>query len=132
MGYANRSEQAKLQLGAATENSLEDSVIESLSKLSREQLALLTLKLKGKKLSSRKTESLPLVPAPRDSSLPLSYAQQRLWFLEQLEPGSAAYSFPGALMLEGRLDIEVLERAINEIVRRHEILRTRFEVEEGE
>src|SRR5262249_22710713 len=52
---------------------------------------------------------------------PLSFAQQRLWFIEQLEPGNAAYNIPGAVRLEGRLDLEVLERVINEIVRRHEI-----------
>jgi NRPS condensation-like uncharacterized protein len=55
-----------------------------------------------------------------------------LWFIEQLEPGNTVYNIPGALRLEGRLDLNALERAINEIVRRHEVLRTRIEVEEGE
>src|SRR5262249_7697327 len=64
--------------------------------------------------------------------LPLSFAQQRLWFLDQLAPGNALYNMSGGLRLEGRLDLEALERAINEIVRRHEVLRTRFEVEAGE
>src|SRR6266542_3688649 len=109
-----------------------DSLIESLSKLNSEQLALLSLKLKRKKISSQKANSPLLVSAPRDRNLPLSYAQQRLWFIDQLEPGNAVYNCPGAVRLEGRLDIEALERSVNEIVRRHEVLRTRIVVEEGQ
>jgi hypothetical protein len=63
---------------------------------------------------------------------PLSFAQQRLWFLNQLEPESAAYNVPAALRLEGRLCVETLERTLSEIVRRHEVLRTAFEVVDGE
>jgi amino acid adenylation domain-containing protein len=69
----------------------------------------------------------PLVPVPRDGSpLPLSFAQERLWFIDQLEPGSAAYNLPAALRLKGTLDEAALERALGEIVRRHETLRTVF------
>lgn len=57
---------------------------------------------------------------------PLSFAQERLWFLDQLEPGSPAYNLSGAIRLTGRLDAEALERALGEIVRRHEVLRTTF------
>jgi amino acid adenylation domain-containing protein len=64
--------------------------------------------------------------------LPLSFAQQRLWFIDQLEPGKALYNIPGVVRLEGRLDLESLKSAIDEIVRRHEVLRTRIEVEDGE
>jgi len=78
----------------------------------------------------------PLRRIPREGirgvRLPLSFAQQRLWFLDQLEPGSTVYNCPGAVRLEGRLDLEALERVFNEIVRRHEVLRTRIEVEDGE
>ena len=70
--------------------------------------------------------ALPLVPVSRDQELPLSHAQQRLWFLDQLEPGSATYNIPGAVRLKGRLDVEALERTLNEVVRRHEALRTTF------
>jgi amino acid adenylation domain-containing protein len=73
----------------------------------------------------------PLVRASREGMLPLSFAQQRLWFLAQLVPGNPFYNIPRALKLEGQLDISALERAINEIVKRHEVLRTRFEVEDG-
>ncbi len=75
----------------------------------------------------------PLVPQPRDgSALPLSFAQRRLWFIDQLEPGSAAYNMPFALRLRGRFDPAVLARAVTEIVRRHETLRTVFAVVDGE
>jgi hypothetical protein len=56
---------------------------------------------------------------------PLSFAQERLWFLDRLEPGSAAYNMPFGLRLAGRLDAAALERRSGEIVRRHEALRTR-------
>ncbi len=72
----------------------------------------------------------PLVPLPRplpvDVELPLSFAQERLWFLDRLEPGSALYNMPGAVRLRGRLATAALEAAIGEIVRRHEVLRTGF------
>jgi len=63
---------------------------------------------------------------------PLSFAQQRLWFLHLLAPQSPAYNMPFALRLVGQLDIPALERTLNEIVRRHEILRTTFDALEGE
>jgi amino acid adenylation domain-containing protein len=78
------------------------------------------------------TRRPPLVPAPRDRDLPLSFAQQRLWFLQQLEPESPAYSLPGALRLSGKLDRGALERSASEIVRRHEALRTTFRTVRGE
>ena len=61
---------------------------------------------------------------PRVGPLPASFAQQRLWFLDQMEPGRATYHIPAAVRLEGQLDIPALERALNEVVRRHEVLRT--------
>src|ERR1700751_4438227 len=63
---------------------------------------------------------------------PLSFAQRRLWFLYQLDPQSAAYNMPFALRLTGKLDVAALERTLNEIVRRHEVLRTTFETLEEE
>ena len=65
-------------------------------------------------------------------ALPLSFAQQRLWFLDQLEPNTAAYVLSGRLHLEGSLDAPALERSLNEIVRRHEALRTVFSTQAGE
>lgn len=59
---------------------------------------------------------------------PLSFAQQRLWFLEQIVPGTAVHNIPGAVRVQGRLDVEAVERSIQEILRRHEALRTTFVV----
>ena len=68
----------------------------------------------------------PLLPVPRQGDLPLSFAQQRLWFIDQLEPGSPLYNLPLALRVEGPLQPAVLQRCLGEIVRRHEALRTVF------
>ena len=57
---------------------------------------------------------------------PLSFAQERLWFLDRFEPGSAAYNMPAALRITGDLDTAALAAAFGEIVRRHEVLRTGF------
>jgi len=76
-----------------------------------------------------------LVPAverrSRADELPLSFAQQRLWFLDQMEPGNTVYNIPLALRLHGELDITALERSLSEVVRRHEVLRTTFRSIEG-
>ncbi|WP_457654564.1 non-ribosomal peptide synthetase [Rhodocaloribacter sp.] len=63
---------------------------------------------------------------------PLSHAQQRLWVLDRLEPGSTAYHIPLAFRLDGRLDVGALRRSVNEIIRRHEVLRTTFPLIDGE
>ena len=73
----------------------------------------------------------PVEPAPRDGDLPLSFGQQRLWFLEQLEPGNALYNNFAAVRIQGELDVATLEQSINQIVRRHESLRTVFREKDG-
>ncbi|MCP4659365.1 MAG: hypothetical protein GY856_28475, partial [bacterium] len=77
-------------------------------------------------------EAPPLCRVARRDHLPLSFAQQRLWFLDQLESGSAVYNIPTSLALTGRLHRRALSRALSEIVRRHEVLRTRFAMVDGE
>jgi amino acid adenylation domain-containing protein len=74
----------------------------------------------------------PLLPVSREGELLLSFAQARLWFLEQLEPGSGAYNIPAAVRLTGSLDVATLEQSLNEIVQRHEALRTTFRMVSGE
>jgi amino acid adenylation domain-containing protein len=74
----------------------------------------------------------PLTRVPRDGPLALSFAQERLWFLDRLEPNSAGYNVPGALRLVGCLNVPALRQSLNEIVRRHEALRTRFEEKDGQ
>ncbi|HVR97912.1 MAG TPA: MupA/Atu3671 family FMN-dependent luciferase-like monooxygenase, partial [Thermoanaerobaculia bacterium] len=66
----------------------------------------------------------PIRPARRDADLPLSWSQQRLWFLEQLGVTGAAYAMPAEAPLEGELDVDALRRGLGEVVRRHEVLRT--------
>ncbi|HMF57479.1 MAG TPA: condensation domain-containing protein, partial [Pyrinomonadaceae bacterium] len=73
----------------------------------------------------------PLVPVSREAALPLSFAQQRLWFIHQLEPSSSAYNMPVAVRLKGRLDFAALERTLSEIIKRHESLRTSFRLSDG-
>ncbi|KGV18897.1 D-alanine--poly(phosphoribitol) ligase, subunit 1 [Burkholderia pseudomallei TSV 43] len=87
----------------------------------------------AERLEAENTEVLPPIPlAPRDGRIALSLAQQRLWFLTQLEGVSEAYHMSGAVRLDGPLNREVLQRALNRIVMRHEALRTCFAREEGE
>ncbi|HEU4834404.1 MAG TPA: amino acid adenylation domain-containing protein, partial [Pyrinomonadaceae bacterium] len=73
----------------------------------------------------------PIVSVDREQQLPLSFAQQRLWFFDQMEPGSDFYNVPAAVRLTGSLDVEALERTLTEVVRRHEVLRTTFASEDG-
>ncbi|HSS24772.1 MAG TPA: amino acid adenylation domain-containing protein, partial [Mycobacterium sp.] len=85
--------------------------------------------------TARRTGALTTQPplvrvTPRDT-LPLSYEQQQLWVIDQLEPGSAAYNMPIGSRLHGRLDVDALERALREVTRRHEALRTYFETQGG-
>jgi amino acid adenylation domain-containing protein len=77
-------------------------------------------------------EAEPLLPIPRLESIPLSFAQARLWFLDQLQPNSAFYNIPLALRLSGQLNIAAIESSINEIIQRHEALRTNFTTQEGQ
>ncbi len=73
-----------------------------------------------------------LFPISRDGTLPLSFAQQRLWFLDRLVPNNAFYNTPAAVRLFGALNLAALEQAFNEIVRRHEALRTAFITVQGQ
>ncbi|HEY7768488.1 amino acid adenylation domain-containing protein [Longimicrobium sp.] len=86
---------------------------------------------RARKLVGHLSELPPIEPAPREGRLPLSFAQERLWFMDRMEPGSAVYNIPGAHRLGGALDGAALERALGEIVRRHEVLRTTFEEVDG-
>ena len=81
--------------------------------------------------AARTSSAHAITRVPRDGELALSFAQQRLWFLEQLEPGSALYHLGEAVRLRGALDLDALTRSIATIVQRHEALRTTFVAREG-
>jgi acyl carrier protein len=81
---------------------------------------------------ARRTEPVPpLVPRTRPEEIPLSFAQERLWLVDQLAPGTAAYNMPLAVRLDGDLDPAALARSLEEIVWRHETLRTTFRTVAG-
>lgn len=79
-----------------------------------------------------KVKAPPLIAIPREDKLPLSLAQQRLWFLDQLEPNSPFYNIPAAVRLQGQLNLAVLEQSFREIIRRHEALRSNFIALDGQ
>src|SRR5688572_345546 len=97
--------------------------------LSAGKRALLERMLAGRGEREPRAEILPR--GDRQGPAPLSFAQQRLWFLHQIDPASAAYNVPCALRLRGPLDRARLARCLAEIVRRHASLRTRFETTPG-
>ncbi len=84
------------------------------------------------RLGQAAPEAPPLPSRPSADRAPLSFAQQRLWFIDRLAPGISAYNNPVAVRLTGPLSVPALAASLSEIVRRHEILRTTFPVEGGE
>ncbi len=93
-----------------------------------ENRTLVSLAARVAELEAEAAESAipPLAPVSRDEILPLSFAQQSLWMVDQIEPGSPRYNIPGAMHIAGPLQPELLRRALHEVVRRHEVLRTTF------
>ncbi|MEH2411054.1 amino acid adenylation domain-containing protein [Nostoc sp.] len=105
-------------------------LVKDIANLSVEKRELLLQRLRHKKENASRTK---ITSPSRDSNIfPLSFAQQRLWFLEQLEPGNPFYNQPAAVRLTGALNLAVLEQSFNEILRRHEVLRTTFSTVEGQ
>src|SRR5690349_10673374 len=106
-----------------------NNITERIAALSEEQRELLRRRLKGQSADLSRD---PIVPVSRGKEfIPLSFSQQRLWFIEQFEPGNTMYNCPIAARLVGDLDVDALQRTISEIVRRHEILRTAFITGDG-
>ncbi len=100
------------------------NITNRVAKLSPEKLELLMRRLQEKRGDVEKPRITRQQPS---EAIPLSFAQQRLWFIDQLEPNSVAYSIPAVLHLDGSLVIPALEHSLNEISRRHEALRTTFQ-----
>ncbi len=109
-------------------------VRESVADLTPQQQALLVLQLRKKTLirADGETRAPPIKRRPRGQQLPLSFAQQRLWFRHQSEPGNPAYTIAATYRLVGPLNGTALEQSFNEIVRRHEALRTSVSVVDGQ
>ena len=102
----------------------------------RDMFASPTIGQLGALIDSAKNQGLqlllPRIPAAsRAGELPLSFPQERVWFIEQLFPQNLAYNFQSTLRLKGALDVDMLERSLTEIVRRHEIYRTTFPSVDG-
>lgn len=112
---------------------VKEEIVPTRTELSGSQRALLEERLKrAKQAASRPAEARASLPRrPAEEEIPLSFAQQRLWFLDQLEPGSPVYNVCQALRIQGALNVVALEQALNEVVRRHEVLRTSFVATEG-
>ncbi len=106
------------------------NIYEQIAKLPPEKRELLELMLQEKGVD---LNQIAILPQPRDNNaFPLSFAQQRLWFLDRLEPGSPLYNIPSVLRIHGNLNIAALEKSFNEVIKRHEVLRTTFSEEKGE
>src|SRR3990172_1067407 len=91
---------------------------------SPEKRELLDLLLKKKGIQVPRAQVIPRRTG--SGPCPLSFAQQRLWFLDQIEPNTPLYNIPGAVRLSGALNIEALQKTLDAIVARHEVLRTTF------
>ena len=109
---------------------MRSSATDRKAKLSPAKLLILEERRRGE--TSTITRLQRIASSPRPKHLPLSFAQQRLWFLDRLEGTSTEYNMPEALRLRGELDREALEKTINAIVERHESLRTHFAEVDGE
>jgi amino acid adenylation domain-containing protein/FkbM family methyltransferase len=94
-------------------------------------IALLAESIKLSQKQTFKHKAMPIVPVLRNQDIPLSFSQERVWFLLQFEPSSIAYHFQATLKITGLLDVPALERSLSEMVRRHEILRTTFVQKNG-
>ncbi|HXQ73774.1 MAG TPA: amino acid adenylation domain-containing protein [Pyrinomonadaceae bacterium] len=96
--------------------------------LSPEQRALFEASLKAKGLRAPQVDRIPRRPREDVNLFPTSIDQERLWFIEQLQPGNAAYNIFSASRIKGRLDVALMERVVNELIARHEVVRTTFTV----
>ncbi|MGA9772072.1 MAG: amino acid adenylation domain-containing protein, partial [Blastocatellia bacterium] len=109
------------QMEIPLRNIFEFSTVESLAR-----------RLMQLRFASEGLEVSPIVAARRDQDLYLSFAQQRLWFMDRLSPDKSGYNISNAIRLKGPLNVPALEQALGEIVRRHEVLRSSFSEKDGQ
>ena len=98
----------------------------------KQTLAMLAAEVEQLMYQGGSLQAAPVVRTSREVELPLSFAQQRLWLIDRLTPGSPLYNMPMAVRLTGALNLDALERTLREIVRRHEVLRTSFVTIKGQ
>ena len=103
---------------------------ERLKSLSPEKRVLLLKALGKEAVQAEQSKRIPR--RSQQNSAPLSFAQQRLWFLDRLSPENPAYNLPVAVRLQGQLNLSAVQQTLNEIVRRHEVLRTAFAEVDGQ
>jgi amino acid adenylation domain-containing protein len=104
------------------------TVLDHWTTLSAEKRAYLRRLLRGRGL-----RDVPVLPRPADAGpLPLSFGQQRLWFLDRMLPGTSSYNMDCCVPVPSPVDVGALQCAVNEVVRRHEVLRTTFREEDGQ
>ena len=109
---------------------MSQDILRRRSELSTDKLLLLEKRLKGKYTPATAPQVIPR--RDKEGSTPLSFAQQRLWFIEQMETGNPFYNVPVAVRLKGALNVLALEQTFTEIIRRHESLRTNFVTVDGQ
>ena len=105
-------------------------IAKQITELSVEKRQLLERYLKSAGLD---LTNAVIIPQPRDTNkFPLSFAQERIWFMDQLEPNRSIYNLPDTHYFKGPLDLNALQQTLTQIVRRHESLRTTFQTVDGE
>src|SRR6185295_12133610 len=107
-----------------------EDLLKRRAELSPAKRALLEKHLRGES-APQVVASTTIPKRPEGQIVPVSYAQERFWFLQQLVPGTAAYNEPDAARLRGPLDMPAMTRAVQEIMRRHEVLRSTYKVIDG-
>src|ERR1051325_4535998 len=118
----------KRQRARRSPNPMSD-IAKQITELSVEKRQLLDRFLKKAGLN---LTSAVIIPQRRDTDkFPMSFAQERMWFLDQLEPNRPIYNLPDTHFFKGPLDLDALQRSLTEIVRRHELLRTTFQMVDG-
>ena len=108
---------------------LQQKIIEQRQTLSPQKQALLAKRLKGK---ASPQAARCIMPVAKGEIVPVSYSQQRLWFVQQLDPAASWYNRSTRMKITGELDVEHLEQTLNHILTRHEVLRTAYVMKDGE
>lgn len=116
----------------APANALTPELRDELARRKAEIITFLHLASSAMHATTSDVTYTTIIPADRSKPIPLSFAQQRIWFLTQIDPNSATYNETIALQIKGSLQLHALEQSLNNIIQRHESLRTSFQVIDGQ